>query len=162
KKTTPGGIGLGGAGRQPAAPARRAAALAYRKDTMMVSTNGTHPAPPAPVPQRFAPATASRPRPGAPRLAGPVHLAGVPADPRPLAAIPKATAERFRIVPVEHRGDCLLVAMVDTADVHAIDELARLAGCRVVPVAARPDDIQLAIARFYGTQPAADAGVAVE
>src|SRR5262245_58037063 len=61
-------------------------------------------------------------------------MAAVLPDPEALAAIPKPVAERFRVAPLEHRGDCVVVAMVDAGDVHTIDELGRVAGLRVRPV----------------------------
>src|SRR5205823_3573139 len=66
-----------------------------------------------------------------------------------LAAVPRALAERYRLVPLEHRGDSLLVAMVDPGDVLTIDEVARIAGVRIVPVSGNPLEIQNAISRLY-------------
>src|SRR5262249_11594639 len=79
----------------------------------------------------------------------PFDLTALQPDSLALAAVPRAVAERFRLVPIQHRGDALVVAMVDPGDVYTIDEIARLAGCRVVPVAANPMDIQTAISRLY-------------
>src|SRR5262245_37770848 len=70
----------------------------------------------------------------------PAALAEVVPDLQALTAIPRPVAERYRVVPLEHRGDCLVVAMVDAGDILTIDELARIAGCRVRPVAAHPVD----------------------
>src|SRR2546425_779111 len=78
-----------------------------------------------------------------------VNLATVSPDVAALHLVPRVVAERFRLVPLERRADSLTVAMVDTGDVITIDEIARLAGGRVIPVAASPTDIQAAISRLY-------------
>jgi type IV pilus assembly protein PilB len=108
--------------------------------------------PPGPVPLTAdGAATANGARRGRP-------LGAVPPEPGALAAVPRAVAERLRIVPLERRGDILLVAMADTTDVHTVDELARISGCRIAAQAASSGDIQLAIARLYGSAgPAAPA-----
>jgi type IV pilus assembly protein PilB len=100
--------------------------------------------------QRSDPAAQPPPAaPAAPTAAGAVNLATVRADPLALSLIPRVVADRYRLVPLERQGDVLTVAMTDPGDVYLIDELARLAGCRVVPVAANPSDIQSAISRLY-------------
>ncbi len=91
-----------------------------------------------------------RPAPSAePALVGPTSLASISPDPAALALVPRVVAERFRIVPVERRADVLTVAMVDPGDVVALDEIGRVAGCRVTPIPATPTDIQSAISRLY-------------
>lgn len=93
--------------------------------------------------------TAAPPVPAAPAAPTPFDLSQVVPDHAALSAVPRPFAERFRLVPLEHRGDALVVAMVDASDVYTIDEIARIAGCRVIPVAANPNDIQTAISRLY-------------
>ena len=62
-----------------------------------------------------------------------VDLATAAPDLQTLALVPRAVAERLRLVPVERRGDVLVVAMADPGDVHTIDDVARMAGCRICP-----------------------------
>src|SRR5206468_1305610 len=54
-----------------------------------------------------------------------VNLATVSPDVAALHLVPRVVAERFRLVPMERRGDSLTVAMVDPGDVITIDEIAR-------------------------------------
>jgi type IV pilus assembly protein PilB len=82
-----------------------------------------------------------------------ISLAKTHPDRSAIAAVPLALAQQLGIVPVEHRGDVLVVAMADPGDVHTIDAVSRAAGCRVSPVAATPMEIQMAIGRFYGAAP---------
>src|SRR5262245_62659777 len=102
-----------------------------------------------PTPNGHSPSQSARPPAAPPRRLLP--LAAVVADQEALAAVPRAVAERLKVVPVARRVDALLVAMADTTDVHTIDELARLSRCRIAAQAAAPNDIQLAILRFYGS-----------
>jgi type IV pilus assembly protein PilB len=91
------------------------------------------------------------PRPAAAQPEAPTafSLTAVRPDPTALALVPRVIAERFRLVPIERRGDVLTIAMVDPGDVMIIDEVARIAGCRVSPLAANPTEIQAAISRLY-------------
>src|SRR5262245_57219824 len=95
-----------------------------------------------------APVAAPRPAgiPAEPQVA---NLAAVIPDPMALTLVPRALAERFRLVPIELRGDVLTVAMVDPGDIITTDEIGRMAGCRVSAVAANPTEIQSAISRLY-------------
>src|SRR5437588_7342178 len=80
---------------------------------------------------------ASRPAaPAANGAAAPLNLGTLVPDPAALAALPRALAERLRVVPLQRRGDVLAVAMADPNDVHTIDEVARVTRCRIAPVAA--------------------------
>jgi type IV pilus assembly protein PilB len=81
--------------------------------------------------------------------AAPVSLTSVAPDPDALALVPRSLAERFRLVPVELRGNVLTIATTDTNDVLTLDEVARIAGVRVTPVLANPTEIQSAISRLY-------------
>src|SRR5262249_29164502 len=94
-----------------------------------------------------SPPLASPGRPGGARRG--LNLAAVPPDVLALAAVDRSVAERLRLVPVQLRAGMLTVVMADANDVHAIDELARLTGCRINAIAAPLAAIELAIARFY-------------
>ncbi|MFN3649927.1 MAG: GspE/PulE family protein [Armatimonadota bacterium] len=86
----------------------------------------------------------TRPSETAPITAGSVKL-----DPALAAAIPRQAAEALQAVPVEIEGDVLTVAMLDTGDVVAIDEIQRLSRKRVRPVPTSPADLRAIIARVY-------------
>src|SRR6185369_4370968 len=80
-----------------------------------------------------------------------VNLASFPADPAAIGLLPRSIAERLKIVPLQRRGDQLMVAMTDTTNVHTIDEVQRISGCRIGAVAAGAVEIEMAIARLYNT-----------
>ncbi len=63
--------------------------------------------------------------------------------------IPPQTARRYRIVPVGRCGTTLTVAMVDPANVSAIDDIAFLTGCTVEPVVASESAVFEALQRYY-------------
>ncbi|MBI3910525.1 MAG: hypothetical protein HY320_06260 [Armatimonadetes bacterium] len=58
--------------------------------------------------------------------------------PNVCALLPRAAAERSRVLPPEWRGDVLSAATIDEHDVYLIDEIQRLTGCRIIPMPAVP------------------------
>ncbi len=67
--------------------------------------------------------------------------------------VDEATARRHGLIPVEKSGQRLFVAMKDPHNAVATEEVARATGMQVVPVPARPEDVDLAIASCFGTKP---------
>lgn len=84
-----------------------------------------------------------------------VSLARVPIDPELLELLPASLAMLHHVVPVhlklDHdRGDVLFVATDDPTQEEALASCAEHAGMPVRAVVAAPDDLQAALARYYG------------
>jgi len=80
-----------------------------------------------------------------------VSAANVSVDPALAAVIPRAAAEQLQVVPIEAAGDTITFAMLEPGDVFTLDELQRLTGRRIRPVAITPPDLRALIARLYAT-----------
>jgi type IV pilus assembly protein PilB len=75
--------------------------------------------------------------------------------PEVLQLVPRPVAERYTVVPLARDDHSLSLAMANPNDILAIDEIGKMTGCRVQPVAASREEIIQAIARFYaGEMPA--------
>lgn len=72
-------------------------------------------------------------------------------DPEALKMIPEAVARRHRLIPlhVDKENRRITVAMANTFDVVAVDEVQKLTNCFVDVVAATESDIVSAIDRYY-------------
>ncbi|HET8539341.1 MAG TPA: type IV-A pilus assembly ATPase PilB [Anaeromyxobacter sp.] len=66
-----------------------------------------------------------------------------------LKLIPKATAEKHQVVPVNRAGSSLIVAMSDPSNIFAIDDIKFLTGYNVEVVVASEQAIREAIERYY-------------
>jgi type IV pilus assembly protein PilB len=63
--------------------------------------------------------------------------------------IPRATAEKHQVVPVNRAGSSLIVAMVDPSNIFAIDDIKFLTGYNVEVVVASEQAIKEAIEKYY-------------
>jgi type IV pilus assembly protein PilB len=63
--------------------------------------------------------------------------------------IPKVTAEKHQVVPVNRAGSSLIVAMSDPSNIFAIDDIKFLTGYNVEVVVASEQAIKEAIERYY-------------
>jgi type IV pilus assembly protein PilB len=63
--------------------------------------------------------------------------------------IPKTTAEKHQVVPVNRAGSSLIVAMSDPSNIFAIDDIKFLTGYNVEVVVASEQAIKEAIERYY-------------
>jgi hypothetical protein len=77
-------------------------------------------------------------------------LMSIPAE--VLKKIPAALAEKYRVVPIRIENRRIAVAMVDPADLQAIDELAFITGLIVEPHIAPDLLITFALERHYGVK----------
>ncbi|MCP4642322.1 MAG: Flp pilus assembly complex ATPase component, partial [bacterium] len=59
-------------------------------------------------------------------------------------------ATLYRIVPVADEGGALLVATADPTNINAFDNLERLLDRRIEPQLATPEEISLALGKYYG------------
>ena len=73
-----------------------------------------------------------------------------------VAAVPRHVAKRYRVVPVFRNDGTLQVAMSDPSDLDTIDALHHLLRLEIEPKVASDEDIDAALAKYYG---GADDGV---
>ncbi|OPL11138.1 MAG: hypothetical protein AVO34_03340 [Firmicutes bacterium ML8_F2] len=79
-----------------------------------------------------------------------VDFDGCSIDPSITGMIPSELAKRYLVMPVERRGEVLVLAMVDPFDLTAIDDISMITGLKMQPAAARESAIRHMIAQFYG------------
>ena len=73
-------------------------------------------------------------------------------DPSITQIIPESLARRYQVIPLHKEGSKLMVAMADPLDYFAIEELRMSTGFRIEPAISTKEELQRAIARFYGLQ----------
>jgi general secretion pathway protein E/type IV pilus assembly protein PilB len=72
--------------------------------------------------------------------------------PDAIAAVPVDVARKYRIVPVSKHDNTLTVAIGDPLDVETLDSLRYLLKCNVEGVVAPPDEIAVALDRYYASE----------
>ncbi|ABC80398.1 type IV-A pilus assembly ATPase PilB [Anaeromyxobacter dehalogenans] len=70
-------------------------------------------------------------------------------DEEVLKLVPKATAEKHQVIPVNRAGSSLIVAMSDPSNIFAIDDVKFLTGYNVEVVVASEQAIREAIEKYY-------------
>jgi type IV pilus assembly protein PilB len=78
-----------------------------------------------------------------------ISLKDFDVDDEVLKLIPKGTAEKHQVVPVNRAGSSLIVAMSDPSNIFAIDDIKFLTGYNVEVVVASEQAIKEAIERYY-------------
>ena len=81
-----------------------------------------------------------------------VNLSDMDIPPRIRALIDGSIATLYRVVPVEERGNTLIVATSDPTNINTLDNLSRLLDRPVEPVLATTEGITEALGRYYGHQ----------
>ncbi|GEM_PF-937977 len=81
-----------------------------------------------------------------------VNLDGFEIDPVVLKLIPKRTVLKHSLVPINHSGSTLFVAMSDPSDIVTVDDLRFATGYDIKPVLASERAIKKAIEKYYGTE----------
>ena len=71
-------------------------------------------------------------------------------DPAITQIIPESMAKRYQVLPFMKDGSRLTVAMVDPLDYFAIEDLRMTTGFRIEPAISSRDELQRAIAHYYG------------
>jgi type IV pilus assembly protein PilB len=91
-----------------------------------------------------------------------VDLSSQKIDPSAVNTVPESIARRHKVMPVAKMGNRLIVAISDSQNVVALDDLrSATRGLMIVPALALPDAIEEAIARNYkGTENASSAPAA--
>ncbi|MDD4153246.1 MAG: ATPase, T2SS/T4P/T4SS family, partial [bacterium] len=78
-----------------------------------------------------------------------VDMGDYPVDPSVIKLVPLHIAQRYKLVPINRRGNKLTVAMVDPLNIFAIDDVRLITGYEVEPVIASEDDIMDVFSRGY-------------
>ena len=76
-------------------------------------------------------------------------------DSSALNVVPERIVKNHSVIPVRKDGQTLYVAMKNSSNIAAIDDLRLASGCRVVPVLAVPGAIEDAIKKYYSASNAA-------
>ena len=71
-----------------------------------------------------------------------------------IASLPGDLANRYKAVPLFKVGNTLNIAMENPSDVSAIDRFAQKCQCDIDVCLGAPDDIEAALAQYYGAQDA--------
>jgi type IV pilus assembly protein PilB len=82
-----------------------------------------------------------------------INLSEFDIDPDVLKLIPRDTARKHMVIPVNRAGATLIVAMSDPSNIYAIDELKFLTQYNIEPVVASEAAIEDAIQRYYEKAP---------
>lgn len=82
---------------------------------------------------------------------GPWHLEKEPPQPDAVAKLPLQICQQYHMMPVQIRGDLLLVAMRNPGDLDAIDMARNISGMRIEPLLAQEDRLTDAISRYQVT-----------
>lgn len=81
-----------------------------------------------------------------------INLDEFEVDPVALNLIPKRIALRHNLVPINHLGSTLFVAMSDPSDLVTVDDLRFATGCDIKPVIAPEQAIKNTIEKYYSTE----------
>lgn len=65
-------------------------------------------------------------------------------------SVPEHVARKYKVFPVEKRGNKLTVGMLDPTDVFALDDIRILLGCEIQPVIVTEEDLNQAFNQYYG------------
>ncbi len=92
-----------------------------------------------------------------------IDLKGVKLDDEVLALVPEDVILKYKVLPVgfdEYNPNVLKVAMSDPMDIIAIDDISIITGSQIEAMLAMEDDLDNAIAKFYGNHQAMEAAEA--
>ena len=78
-----------------------------------------------------------------------VELVDFPIDRAAVALVPAGICRRYEVLPLGFEGHVLLLAMVNTGDVFALDDVRAVARVEIRPVVAERSDLLAAIDRHY-------------
>ncbi len=80
-----------------------------------------------------------------------INLEYFEADPNVIRLIPMETALKYQVLPLSRVGSSLTLAMVDPANVYAMDDIKFMTGFNIEPVVASEASILEAIKKHYGS-----------
>jgi type IV pilus assembly protein PilB len=81
-----------------------------------------------------------------------INLADFEIDGEVLKLLPKEVVARHQVIPVNHTGNTLIVAMADPSNIYAVDDLKFITGFKVDVVVASEQAIAEAIEKYYTAQ----------
>jgi type IV pilus assembly protein PilB len=79
-----------------------------------------------------------------------INLAYFEVDPTVIKLIPYETAKRYQVLPLSRIGSSLTLAMVDPANVFALDDINFMTGLNIEPVVAAERAVLEQIEKIYG------------
>ncbi len=79
-----------------------------------------------------------------------IKLSDIEIDRAVIAKIPVKFTSRYNLIPVKMANDTLTVAMLDPLDIHTLDDLRLLLGCKVNVAISSEEEITKAIRKYYG------------
>ena len=91
-----------------------------------------------------------------------ISLTGLDIPREVLDMVPGDVAQRYKVVPVFKNDNILTVALGDPLDVDTLDGLRYVLKCNVEGVVAPPEEIEKAIANYYGRATGAVEGMLQE
>jgi type IV pilus assembly protein PilB len=77
-----------------------------------------------------------------------VDMSGATLDPTIVALVSGALCRRYQIIPLDRRGERLLVGMLDPTDIIAIDDVTSITDLQVEPVVVASDALEQAFERY--------------
>jgi len=83
-----------------------------------------------------------------------VNLDNVKIDSSAINILPERIARNHSVIPVRKDGNTLYLAMANTNNIEAADDVRMVTGCRVVPCMAVPGAIEDAIKKYYSSSAA--------
>jgi hypothetical protein len=78
-----------------------------------------------------------------------INLSAFEIDPEVLEIVPTELVSRHHVIPVNHAGNTLILAMSDPSNIYAIDDVRFITNCNVEVVVASDAAIAEAIGRYY-------------
>lgn len=79
-----------------------------------------------------------------------IKLSDIEIDRAVIAKIPVKFTSRYKLIPFKMANDTLTVAMLDPLDIHTLDDLRLLLGCKVNVAISSEEEITKAIRKYYG------------
>jgi type IV pilus assembly protein PilB len=77
-----------------------------------------------------------------------VELSNMPLDPNVVALVPGALCRKYQLIPIDRRGDRLVVGVLDPSDIVALDDVASVTDLFVEPVVVAHDALEQMFERF--------------
>lgn len=77
-----------------------------------------------------------------------VELANLPLDPNVVALVPGNICRKYQLIPIDKRGDRLIVGILDPNDIVALDDVASVTDLFVEPVVVARDALEQMFERF--------------
>ncbi|QIG40928.1 Flp pilus assembly complex ATPase component TadA [Microbacterium sp. 4R-513] len=77
-----------------------------------------------------------------------VELANIPLDPNVVALVPGNICRKYQLIPLDRRGDRLVVGILDPNDIVALDDVASVTDLFVEPVVVARDALEQMFERF--------------